>query len=120
MVQPLLLCFRATVVLLALTNASPSLSSATDAVSAASAADPVVHLTNVTAITDFQGALDALAAQAHVAIVAEGRPLNPHVSDDLMNSVADATVGQAITKIAAFSDDDVRRQKNGIFVLTKR
>lgn len=87
--------------------------------SGAATPDLVVHLTRAQA-TRFQDALDALAAQAHVAIVAEGAPLHPALTGkDVPDLPANTPLSTAVTKIAAAYDYSAERQ-GGVFVLKKR
>jgi len=79
----------------------------------------LVHL-SLAQSGSFSGALDALAAQGHVAIVAEGAPLVSRLSKkDTPDLTAPLPLALAVTKIAASFDYDVQEQ-DGVFVLTKR
>lgn len=79
----------------------------------------LVHL-NLAQSASFSEALEALAAQGHVAIVAEGVPLVPHLpAKEVQDLTAPVPLPEAVTKIAAAFDYDVQKQDN-VFVLTKR
>lgn len=82
--------------------------------------DPVVRLLPAQS-GNFQDALQALAAQAHVTFVAEGRPLHLTLSDADRPHLPEAggPLSQAAEKLAAAYDYDVARQGN-VFLLTKR
>jgi hypothetical protein len=68
----------------------------------------------------FSDALDALAAQGHVAFVAEGVPLVPHLpKKEAQKLTAPVPLSEAVTKVAASFDYDVQKQ-GGVFILTKR
>ncbi len=101
-------------------SATPaSAQDATQTAPQSAGADPLVHLSPRQA-SQFQTALDALAKQAHVALVAEGAPLTPRLAGKAVPDLtADAPVGQAVTRLASAYDYDAQRV-NGVFVLTKR
>lgn len=93
--------------------------SAQPAASPKSALDPLVHLTKAEA-GQFQAALDALAGQGRVALIAEGTPLIPELlARNIPDLTADAPLEAAVGKIALAYDYDVQRQGK-VFVLTKR
>lgn len=80
---------------------------------------PSVQLTPAQA-GRFQTALDALAKQGHVALVAEGVPLRARLPEREARSLsAPMALETAARKIGAAYDYDVQRQ-NGVFVLKKR
>jgi len=84
------------------------------------AADPAVSLTKEQS-SHFQDALTSLAAQAHIAIAAEGAPLHPRlIGAAIPNLTIPRPVGQALTILGAAYDYDVQRCEGGVFVLTKR
>ena len=86
----------------------------------APAANPTVSLTKGQS-SHFQDALTSLAAQAHIAIVAEGAPLHPQISDtSAPNLITPMPLSQALTILGVAYDYDVQRQEGGVFVLTKR
>ena len=86
---------------------------------AAVSQEPTVALSKAQA-GSFTDALDALAAQGHRAIVAEGAPLVPHLAkNDVPDLTAGVPLSQAVAKIAAAYDYDVQKSE-GVFVLTKR
>lgn len=80
---------------------------------------PLVHL-SLGQSASFSEALDALAAQGHIAIVAEGAPLVPRLpAKEVQDLTAPVSLSVAVTKIAASFDYNVQKQDN-VFVLTKR
>ena len=100
-------------------------------VAAQSSSKPVIAAPAITAnrtvlltkeqSSHFQDALTILAAQAHVAIVAEGAPLHPQLTGAAVRSLAvPMPLNQALTALGAAYDYDVQRQEGGVFVLTKR
>jgi len=104
---------------LTLQGTGASFAAAPDPAPAAAQQKPLVHL-SLAQSGSFSEALDALAAQGHVAIVAEGAPLVPRLSKkDTQDLTAPLPLPQVITKIAASFDYDVQEQDN-VFVLTKR
>lgn len=106
-------------VVLALRNAEPSLASAPEAMPVAAQQEPRVHL-SLAQSASFSDALDALAAQGHVAILAEGVPLVPRLSKKgTQDLTAPLPLSEAVTKVAASFDYDVQKQDD-VFVLTKR
>jgi len=114
-------CLQGTTVLIALTLWGAGFAVAAPPVSAPSAAQqkPPVHL-SLAQSGSFSEALDALAAQGHVAIVAEGAPLVPRLpKKDTQDLTTPLPLSLAVTKIAASFDYDVQEQDD-VFVLTKR
>ncbi len=104
---------------LTLQGTGASFAAAPDPVPAAAQQKLLVHL-SLAQSGSFSEALDALAAQGHVAIVAEGAPLVPRLSKkDIQDLTAPLPLSEAVTKIAASFDYDVQEQDN-VFVLTKR
>jgi len=104
---------------LTLQGTGASFAAAPDPAPAAAQQKPLVHL-SLAQSGSFSEALDVLAAQGHVAIVAEGAPLVPHLSKkDTQDLTAPLPLSQAVTKIAASFDYDAQEQDN-VFVLTKR
>ncbi len=104
---------------LTLQSTGASFAAAPDPAPAAAQQKPLVHL-SLAQSGSFSEALDALAAQGHVAIVAEGAPLVPRLSKkDTQDLTAPLPLSEAVTKIAASFDYDVQQQDN-VFVLTKR
>jgi len=104
---------------LALQSAGAAFAAAPEPVSDAAEQKPSVHL-SLAQSGSFSEALDALAAQGHVAIVAEGAPLVPRLSKkDIPDLTAPLPLPLAVTKIAASFDYDVQKQDD-VFVLTKR
>ncbi len=106
-------------IVLTLQSTGASFAAAPESVPAAAQQMPLVHL-SLAQSGSFSEALDALAAQGHVAIVAEGAPLVPRLSKkDTQDLTAPLPLSLAVTKIAASFDYDVQEQDN-VFVLTKR
>lgn len=108
---------------LTLQGTGASFAAAPEAVPAIAQQKPLVHLT-LAQSGSFSEALDALAAQGHVAIVAEGAPLVPRLpKKDTQDLTAPVPLSQAVTKIAASFDYDVQekgQEQGDVFVLTKR
>ena len=78
-----------------------------------------VHL-SLAQSESFSDALDALTAQGHVAIVAEGAPLVPRLpKKDTQDLTAPLPLPKVVTKLAAFFDYDAQEQDN-VYILTKR
>jgi len=104
---------------LTLQSTGASFAAAPEPVPSAAQQKPLVHL-SLAQSASFSEALDALAAQGHVAIVAEGAPLVSRLSKkDTQDLTAPLPLSPAVTKIAASFDYDVQEQDN-VFVLTKR
>lgn len=81
--------------------------------------EPLVHLSKSQSRV-FGEALDALAAQGHVAIVAEGAPLRPLLAEeDTTDLTTPVPLSQAVEKFANDFDYDVQKSSR-VFVLTKR
>jgi len=104
-------------------KAGPPAAAPATAVQPAAAApvpNPAVALTKEQS-SRFQDALTSLAAQAHIAIAAEGAPLHPRlVGAAIPNITTPRPVGQALTTLGAAYDYDVQRCEGGVFILTKR
>lgn len=99
---------------------SPNPVIASPAVTATPTVTPTVSLTKAQS-SHFQDALTSLAAQGHVAIVAEGAPLHPHLADAATpNLPTPMPISQTLTVLGAAYDYNVQRQDGGVFVLTKR
>ncbi len=106
-------------VVLTLQSIGASLAAAPDPVPAAAQQKPLVHL-SLAQSASFPDAIDALAAQGHVAIVAEGAPFVPRLPHkEVQDLTAPLPLSEAVTKIAASFDYDAQEQ-DGVFVLTKR
>ncbi len=104
---------------LTLQSTGASFAAAPEPVPSAAQQKPLVHL-SLAQSRSFSDALDALAAQGHVAVVAEGAPLIPRLpKKDTQDLTAPLPLSQAVAKIAASFDYDVQKQDN-VFVLTKR
>lgn len=82
--------------------------------------EPQVRLTPAQASV-FTDALNTLSAQAHVAFVAEGRPLHPAWLANVAPGLPwqDAPLSEVVEKLASAYDYDVQR-KGKIFLLFKR
>ena len=81
--------------------------------------EPKAHLSQAEA-ESFSDALDTLATQGHIAIVAEGVPLVPHpAKKDIPDLTVAVPLSQAVAEIAAAYDYDVQKP-NRVFILTKR
>lgn len=107
---------------LMLQSTGASFAAAPEAVPDAARQKPLVHL-SLAQSGSFSDAIDALAAQGHVAIVAEGAPLVPHLpKKDTQDLTSPLLLSLAVAKIAASFDYDVQKQDdaNDVFVLTKR
>lgn len=106
------------ILVLTLQGTGASFAAAPDPAPAIAQQKPLVHL-SLAQSGSFSDALAVLAAQGHVAIVAEGAPLVPLLSKkDTQDLTAPVPLAQAVTKIAASFDYDVQEQDN-VFVLTK-
>lgn len=91
----------------------------TPTATAATPPDTLVRLTQ-DQTTSFSTAINAIAQQGHVAIVAEGTPFQPTLDKNAAPSLAGGvTASTAISTIAPAYDYNVKQQ-HGVFVLTKR
>jgi hypothetical protein len=97
-------------------STAPSLAPA----AAPAAPEPVVMLAR-TQLSGFNDALEAVAAQAHVAIVAEGIPLHPVLAEKDVLSLAgqDRPLTELMRVLAAAYDYNLRRSGT-VFLLVKR
>lgn len=106
-------------IVLMLQSTGAALAAPPEAVPVAAPQRSLVHL-SLAQSASFSDALDALAAQGHVAIVAEGAPLVPRLpKKDTQDLTAPLPLPEAVTKLAASFDYDAQEQDN-VYILTKR
>lgn len=106
-------------IVLMLQSTGTSFASAPESVPDGAPQKSLVHL-SLAQSASFSEALDALAAQGHVAIVAEGAPRVPRLpKKDTQDLTTPLPLPDAVTKLAASFDYDVQEQDN-VYILTKR
>ena len=119
MVKPHSLSIVVLLIVSTLQSTASSAAATPESIPVAAQQKPMAYL-SLAQSASFPDALDALAAQGHVAIVAEGAPLVPRLSKkDIQDLTAPVPLAQAVTKIAASFDYEVQEQDD-VFVLTKR
>ena len=97
-------------IVLILQSIGMSFAAAPESVPDAAPQKSLVHL-SLAQSASFSDALDALAAQGHVAIVAEGAPLVPRLpKKDTQDLTAPRPLPEAVTKVAASFDYDAQKQ----------
>ena len=106
-------------IVLILQSIGMSFAAAPESVPDAAPQKSLVHL-SLAQSASFSDALYALAAQGHVAIVAEGAPLVPRLpKKDTQDLTSPRPLPEAVTKVAASFDYDAQKQDK-VYILTKR